>query len=220
MLASFRSVASCFAPSSLTPTTTRLLTTGALLDINTHPDVLLFLIRVFFLVNMLVALYPLYRPRDDFTDIPLTPSQRALLGLDPKTASPATPGSTYVTPPRYRLSSGSRNVSPLGLNKTPPSARGSPFNATTKAQDTSPLSPSASPLLHKAIKTGNRDSGRRFSFDSTSSLGRSGLRDTSLFSGPPTPSPTGGRRSSQIFTNKWLYEKSRMHSPDSSVYGR
>ncbi|KAL1957021.1 hypothetical protein VTO42DRAFT_6398 [Malbranchea cinnamomea] len=190
---------------------------GSLLEVDAYPDVALFLLRVFFLVNIFAALYPLYRPKDDFRDIPLTPSQRALLGLDPTTASPDTPASAYVTPPRYRLSSGSRNASPIGLNSSTLSARGSPQGG--RPQETSPLSPSTSPLFHKAVRSGSGVGGRRPSFGSSSSLGRSGLRESSIFSTPSTPSPTG-RNGNSIFTNKWLYEKSRIHSPDSSIFGR
>lgn len=198
--------------------TASLLALGSLLDTNTYPDVVLFLLRVFFVVNIAIALYPVYRPKDDLTDIPLTPTQRSLLGLDPRKASPATPESTYVTPPRYRLSSGSRNASPVGQSTSPPSARDSP--QSSKPQETSQLSPSASPLMHKVVRGGSRDSGRRSSFGSPSPLRRSSLHEGSPFSALSTPSPTAGRNGNQIFSNKWLYEKSRMHSPDNSVYGR
>lgn len=58
-------------------------------------------------------------------DIPLTPSQRALLGLDPNAVTtPLVAGQQYVTPPRYqRAPYGSG--SPLGGRR---SGTGSPLS--------------------------------------------------------------------------------------------
>src|SRR4051794_27000152 len=42
------------------------------------------------LVNIVRALLPLFRPKDDLSDIPLTPAQRKLLGLAPSSGA-ATP---------------------------------------------------------------------------------------------------------------------------------
>ncbi|KAK4680251.1 hypothetical protein QC764_211440 [Podospora pseudoanserina] len=49
------------------------------------------------LFNILLALLPLVRPKDDLSDIPLTPAQRDLLGLPPIRAPP-TPASDISTP--------------------------------------------------------------------------------------------------------------------------
>ncbi|CAL00277.1 hypothetical protein AnigIFM60653_003101 [Aspergillus niger] len=202
--------------------------------ISTYPDLSLLVLRVIFALNILIALYPLFRPKDNFSDIPLTPTQRSLLGLDPSATQSLTPGTTYVTPPRYRLSA-SRNASPA-------SRSGSPLSASAGASghrlSSGPsFSPSPSPLLHKVVTNGSKESGRRPSFGSSSPLGRSSsfspfkessfkestFKDStstfrestmSTFSGmssiaPATPSPVGGKRVSLGLSNKWLYERSR-----------
>ncbi|GKZ66858.1 hypothetical protein AnigIFM50267_000946 [Aspergillus niger] len=64
--------------------------------ISTYPDLSLLVLRVIFALNILIALYPLFRPKDNFSDIPLTPTQRSLLGLDPSATQSLTPGTTYV----------------------------------------------------------------------------------------------------------------------------
>ena len=73
------------------------------------------LLRVLFLTNIVLSLWPVLpyvSQKDDITDIPLTPSQRALLGLPPSASAPVTPLSTtsspnagtsgYITPPRFQ----------------------------------------------------------------------------------------------------------------------
>ncbi|KAK2744770.1 hypothetical protein FQN55_006526 [Onygenales sp. PD_40] len=188
---------------------------GSLVDIPTYPDITLLLLRLLLLINIVAALYPLYRPKDDLSDIPLTPSQRSLLGLDPSHSAPSTPGTHYITPPRYRISSGSRKGSPLSPSSSPRS-----FNASQSSgrpQDGPPFSPSPSPLLQKAM--GNGDARRRQSFGSPSPLGRSSLWDGSVLRVPSTPSPSGnGKNANVVFTNKWMYEKTRSMSPTGSVY--
>ncbi|KAK3325402.1 nuclear pore complex component-domain-containing protein [Apodospora peruviana] len=158
------------------------------------------------LVNIGLALLPLVRPPDDLSDIPLTPSQRKLLGLPPS-SRPATPNSAYSTPPRY-----SRTPSVGGspaMSASPLSARASP--ATEWRASNSPST--ASPLLQKAVAAG----GRRSSFGTSSPLGASTA--TSIFGdslGPSTPTPaSAGKRSSVSLNNKWLYEKGRRASSNS-----
>lgn len=85
------------------------------------------LLRLLFIVNTFISLRPIlpyFSDNDNINDIPLTPSQRALLGLPPSTSKPPTPLSTtssptfgtsgYVTPPRYQrqFSSGSSSSTP------------------------------------------------------------------------------------------------------------
>ncbi|PGH27203.1 hypothetical protein AJ80_01160 [Polytolypa hystricis UAMH7299] len=189
---------------------------GSLFHFSTYPDAILLVLRLYFLVNILVALYPLYRPKDTLSDIPLTPSQRLLLGLDPRHTAPVTPGSTYLTPPRYRLSSGSRKASPISPGSSPLSGTGSqgPGGAP---HESSPFSPSPSPLFHKAVGNGNREGGRRPSFGSPSPLGRSSLRDSTTLRSPSSPSPGSGKGPNLVLSNKWIYEKTRVMSPSSSV---
>ncbi|PTU17773.1 hypothetical protein P175DRAFT_0486430 [Aspergillus ochraceoroseus IBT 24754] len=169
-----------------------------------YPDFLLLLLQLVLIFNILVALYPLFRPKDDIVDIPLTPTQRALLGLNPSATAPPTPGSSYITPPKYRLS-GSRAGSPASISGSPlsasASASGRRFSSGTL------FSPSPSPLLHKMVANGGRDNGRRQSFGSSSPLGRSSPFKESTM--PASPSPVGGKRASIGLSNKWLYERSR-----------
>lgn len=183
----------------------------ALIQIPTYPDLLRLIAQLFFVINIIISLYPLFRPKDDLTDIPLTPTQRSLLGLDPSATPPATPGTSYITPPRYRLS---RSASPASGGTSPFSPSAS-FSSHRASGGTS-FSPSNSPLLYKAVSNGGRSPGRRPSFGS-SPLGRSSslrdsYRDTFRESsiGPATPSPTpANKRTSIGMSNKWLYERSR-----------
>lgn len=169
---------------------------------------------------MLVALSPLFRPKDDLTDIPLTPTQRALLGLDPRASTQPTPETNYVTPPKYRLP-GSRKASPLSISSSPASARGS-------ASSRSAFTPSPSPLLQKTVANGKANgyttnvNGRRVSIGSPSPLGRpsfgtpsslsqsSSFKDSSNFSNmaSQTPSPSTKRGVGGARTSKWMYERS------------
>lgn len=166
-------------------------------------------IRLLFVVNILFALSPLFRPKDTLSDIPLTPAQRSLLGL-PASNGPPTPGSTYATPPRYSRSPATRSVSNTPVASSPLGGSplsGSPmnFNASlsssmggtpSKAGRESPFSPNqASPLLHKTFSNQRRDSGQ-------SLFGRMAEPGTS------TPSP-GSAKVSVVLNNKWLYEKGR-----------
>lgn len=157
--------------------------------------------RILFVINVVIALLPLFRPKDDLSDIPLTPTQRALLGLDPSNTPPATPGTQYITPPKYRLSSPARAASPASRNSSPNSANGGSAGRRTS------YSPTNSPLFYKAMPNGNREGGRRQSFGS-SSMG-SPLRDSILGRLPTSPSPSGSKASGSGLNNKWLYEKSR-----------
>ena len=178
-------------------------------------------LRLLCIANIVLALSPLYSQPDEMSDIPLTPSQRKLLGLNPTPASsaPPTPASGgYITPPRFsRSPSTSLQNTPNSGNSRRAVAGSSPGSvgrATGLAG--SPFangSPSqrereGSPLLHKAIagSGGSRaGSGRRWSYGSNHSplaLGRSGsdslllggdagLGGSVLGGGPATPSPVG-----------------------------
>ncbi|KAJ5177151.1 uncharacterized protein N7482_003028 [Penicillium canariense] len=170
-----------------------------------------FFLQVFLLFNILLALYPLFKPKDDLSDIPLTPTQRALLGLDPTATPPITPGTTYVTPPRYRLST-SRQASPVSASRQTISPLSStPAYTDRRVSSGTPFSPASSPLFHKAVANGGRESSRRQSFGSSSPLARSNSLGESTMSslGPSTPSPLNGKRRSLGLSNKWLYERSR-----------
>ncbi|CCC12455.1 hypothetical protein SMACR_06536 [Sordaria macrospora] len=185
------------------------------------------------LFNIVVALLPLFRPADDLSDIPLTPSQRKLLGLPSITK--ATPGGPSIsTPPKY-----SRTPSMAGMPasmKTGGSAALSAANngSPGRTLNAQPYSPSpVSPLFQKAMQ-GNRQSavnvpsplgastaGNNPFLSSISSSAFGSSTGSSVFGGegPATPTPASGKRSnvsSVALTNKWLFEKGR-RSPSSSV---
>lgn len=165
-------------------------------------------------------LLPLFRTQDAIVDIPLTASQRALLGLDP---SVATPGS-YVTPPRYARSATPRSGD-MQL-RSGSAGSPSPFSSSLGFRETSsPFSPIASPLLQKAV------SGRRMNTLSGSQQGAASGRELYESLGrdnagaiPGTPTPLGGGKGPSVaLTNRWLYERGRRSSghgsPSARVYG-
>ncbi|KAG4030014.1 hypothetical protein MFRU_013g00380 [Monilinia fructicola] len=172
--------------------------------------------------NVAVALRPFYTKRDNMEDIPLTPAQRKLLGLKPS-SRPPTPGSEYVTPPRYRRTSTPLSSSPASRRGSP--ASGSPSGKRPESPHgqesleslVNPLGPihqpGASPLLQKTLMSGSGN--RRSPYSSSNFLGRSiGEPGT-----PGTPSPLGGAKTSSVgLNNKWLYEKGRRNSGSSRLY--
>ena len=175
-----------------------------------------------FVYNILVTLAPIMRPKDNLTDIPLTPTQRAALGLDPNAAVPLPPNTTispYVTPPRYsrsptprKSSSGSRSRSPAG---SPGPGLESPLSKR-QVSDSS-FSPSHSPLWQKAVG-GSRDSLRQHSYGSPSPLGPGNGKDVSILGAPTTPSPSAGRGTSVGLNSKWLYERGRASPTSRNLY--
>ncbi|KAI1745945.1 nuclear pore complex component-domain-containing protein [Xylaria scruposa] len=157
------------------------------------------------LCNIAITLWPLFRKKDDISDIPLTPGQRKLLGLPPSSAPP-TPGSTYSTPPRYaRTSSGSASMARRSFSSSPilnhsPSPQDSPTPVGNGSGITSPNYH----LLQRALF-----GARRSSISSPNPLGVSISSEASIFgSGPETPSPSpASKRSSVGVNNKWRYDK-------------
>jgi nucleoporin POM34 len=146
---------------------------------------------------------------DDIADIPLTPSQRASMGLKADMLSPGTPGSAYaspnyVTPPRYQRST-PRSSSFSNNDHSPLS--GSPRNSFALSTSNSPFSPNASagsPLFQKAL---NSSTTRRLSY-AGSPMSSSLFGDSSSSATPGTPTPSTGKASVGL-NNKWLYEKRR-----------
>ncbi|KAL9598620.1 MAG: hypothetical protein Q9219_004365 [cf. Caloplaca sp. 3 TL-2023] len=184
------------------------------------------------LFNIALALSPLYKTPDTIPDIPLTPSQRALLGLDPTATPPPTPGTQYITPPRYPTRSSASSTSTPRSNRS--STNSAPSFSLTKVQspespsysggkrtidsiNNSPFSPSASPLWQKGALGGSssgRDGTRRGSFGllPSSPLGRPGGKNESLWgatAAPGTPSPVTGKQggASVGLNNRWLYRR-------------
>jgi len=171
-------------------------------------------IQTVFIYNIVMACWPLFRAKDDMSDIPLTPAQRKLLGLPPSSAPP-TPGSQYVTPPRYARTPTPLSGSPATkgvYSGSPLAGKGSPLAGSISG---SPFSPGASPLLQKAM--GGASSGsRRHSYGSPSSLGPTGSRMGSI-EAPGTPSPAS-RGTGIGLNSKWLYDKGRRNSGSARLY--
>lgn len=178
-------------------------------------------VRGLLFINILLAMLPVIGPKDDLADIPLTPSQRALLGLNPNATPQGTPTSQYSTPPRYPRSSTPRSGNSEGRgsnhSSSPLSGKGSPSLGRSQAEST--FSPAISPLLQRAITGGSRDATRRRSSGlSSSQVPESSILDNSLISLPSTPSPSNGKGAGIGLNNKWLYERSRQSPVGSPAY--
>ncbi|KAI0135676.1 NPCC-domain-containing protein [Daldinia grandis] len=168
--------------------------------------------------NIGTNLLPLLRPKDDISDIPLTPGQRRLLGLPP-TSAPPTPGSAYSTPPRY-----SRTPSISGSAGSKRSFSSSPRSSTSNFGSSigvngngglAGLASPQSPLLQKAMNGARRSS--ISSLGSPSPMGAS-TGFSSFYGGvpdSPSPSPANGKRSTVGLSSKWLYERGRDHRSSS-----
>ncbi|KAK3117461.1 hypothetical protein LTR53_001148 [Teratosphaeriaceae sp. CCFEE 6253] len=176
---------------------------------------LIYIIRLFFATNIVLAFSPLLRPKDNCDDIPLTPSQRQLLGLAPMTR-PATPQEQqqYTTPPRYsRSTTPQSNRSSLRGN-----ASGSPLSGTPLDSSTLQLrrsvsgSPGPSPLNYGLKPNAVGGSGRRTNFQS------SPLSTPEFDAAGSVGTPTKSGKASVGLNSKWLYEKGRA-SPRGSPRG-
>lgn len=169
-------------------------------------------LQLFALANVGVAVTPLFRKPDTCEDIPLTPSQRQLVGLPPM-SRPATPQETaqYVTPPRYSRSATPRSNSsslraeisgsPLNGRGTPYSPAGSPFASAQQQQRRS----SGSQLTSDGggYRSAER---RRLSYNQRSSPLSTSEFDAAGSISTPTKS---NNRASVVLNSKWLYEKGR-----------
>ncbi|KAL9019503.1 MAG: hypothetical protein Q9185_003203 [Variospora sp. 1 TL-2023] len=175
------------------------------------------------LVNIGLALLPLYHGQDNVSDISLTPSQRALLGLDPNATPPPTQGTQYITPPRYPRSPTIRNGSSSSNRSHRSSAGSTPYSRKDRLSESpsydsigmeSPFSPSASPLWQKTTFRSGRELGRTQSLGSPSRLGM--RKNDSRWCLPGTPSPLGGKGQGQGasvgLNNRWLYQRQRTGS--------
>lgn len=173
---------------------------------------ILFLICLLGLYNIATALLPLIRNTDELTDIPLTPTQRSLLGLDPNATPPLTPGTQYITPPRYPHSPTPRNISPATRSTSTystPITSSPSFGRERSGSPTASLA--ASPLWQKSLGK-SRDTARRSSYGSPSPLGPGFGGSNSILGAPNTPSPAAGRGATVGLNNKWLYQKGRSAS--------
>lgn len=173
-----------------------------------------YVLQLIFVYNIVLACFPLFRAKDDMSDIPLTPAQRKLLGLPPSSAPP-TPGSQYITPPRYARTPTPLSGSPVNkgtYSGSPLSGKGSPLSGSLSG---SPFSPGASPLLQKAIGGGMAGM-RRHSYGSPSPLGPGASR-MNVPEAPGTPSP-GSKGNGIGLNSKWLYDKGRRNSGSTRLY--
>ena len=176
-------------------------------------------VYVLFFANIAQAFLPLFRryTPDEIVDIPLTPSQRLAMGLDPNVSTPQTPGSAYaspnyITPPRYQRST-PRNSFGTPVERQSPLS-GSPRGLGNSTSN-SPFSPNTgSPLFRGAV---SGSASKRMSFDGRGSpLGNSSMFGDSSSNAPSTPTPSNGKASVGL-NNKWLYEK-RRDSPRSGMF--
>nr|POE72861.1 nucleoporin pom34 [Quercus suber] len=167
-----------------------------------YPATAMLLLRLFFLFQIATALAPWFRKQDLCEDVPLTPAQRAMLGLPPM-SRPATPSEKeqYVTPPRYSRSGTPRSSGSSSLRAqvsgSPLSGRGTPMKPGTSFFD-----------ITGSPSSAFRGSGerRRLSYTTTQSspLGISDFDATGSVN-----TPTKSNKASVGLNNKWLYEKSR-----------
>ncbi|RVX70418.1 hypothetical protein B0A52_05917 [Exophiala mesophila] len=169
---------------------------------------------------------PYISKQDQITDIPLTPTQRALFGLDPSTPSTplsTAPNSSYITPPKYRRLSGTANTTPTtstDRRSTSANYSTSPLSTSRYTIGFSPTpsqsirrssggpfsqSPSASPLFHKAVNQPPQNlsdldlSASTRSFRTSGGLSRSqSLRDRTRRESLEPNSPTPGTGSPQL----------------------
>lgn len=205
------------------------------------------LLRLYILLNIFLTLRPLspyFRKPDILIDIPLTSSQRSLLGLP---ASPTPVSSGYITPPRYRRSSGSgsftstpnsstgRSISanyassPLSTSRytlgfSP--GNSTPFRSTQRTASGSPFSysPSASPLLHKAVGGGKvqefnvSTTGFSPGLSRSQSVREGGVRDGSDSPSPSSNSGFGPVKRDPGLNYKWLYQRGRGLAKSESMH--
>jgi nucleoporin POM34 len=179
------------------------------------------LVRLAFAVNIVMAFLPLVRRYypDDIADIPLTPSQRASMGLKADVMSSQNQGSAYaspnyVTPPRYQRStprSGSFSQDRGSQSPLSGSPRGS-FGMSTSNSPFSPNTSTGSPLFQRAL---SGSATKRLSYGG-SPMSSSLFGDSSSSATPGTPTPSTGKASVGL-NNKWLYEK-RRDSPRSGIF--
>ncbi|KAG9519697.1 hypothetical protein KCV07_g4778, partial [Aureobasidium melanogenum] len=155
------------------------------------------LLRCIPVLNISLALMPLFRPKDEMTDIPLTREQRQLLGLTPQNLPLPAGSPGYVTPPRYSRASTPRSSAQKHTSASPMSHKASPssFDQSTlgvsKGPSGSPFS--VSPLMQKAV---GGATAARTSSPLDSSLGSS---SSGLATGKATVS----------LNSKWLYERGK-----------
>jgi len=154
---------------------------------------------------------PLIIKKDKIEDIPLTPAQRKLMGLSPSSKQ-HTPGSQYITPPRYARTPTPMSGSPSSRPNSPLS--NSPINGS---RSNSPFSPGATPYLQKAMGGSGFDGSRRHSYGSPSPLGPAGSK-MNMQEMPGTPSPAGAKTASVTLNNKWLFEKGRRNSGNARLF--
>ncbi|KAK1247872.1 hypothetical protein MKX07_000760 [Trichoderma sp. CBMAI-0711] len=175
-------------------------------------------------VQIGMACLPLIRPKDELADIPLTATQRKLLGLNPSVTAP-TPDVNISTPPRYsRTPSIAGSVgSRASFPNSPLEGQGDPVSSALSQSfsgSVSQFSPIGSPLLQSVNGAGHR----RSSFGTPGSFGNSfngslgASTSSTLLPDPASPSPSAGKRTSIGLNSKWLYEKGRRSSGSTWVH--
>ena len=189
-----------------------------------YSELIFYVVFLILAGNIGVQLLPLYRRRfpDHMADIPLTPSQRQIMGLRTDVATPQTPGSayaspSYVTPPRYQKSTPRSSFSNQGERASQSPLSGRPRASMAISTSNSPFSPNTgngSPLFQKALGGGSAQ--KRLSYGGGTPMSNSLFGDSSSSATPGTPTPGPGKASVGL-NNKWLYEK-RRDSPRSNLF--
>ena len=166
------------------------------------------------LFNISRSLHPLFRAPDNINDIDLSPTQRALMGLDPKATPPKTPGTHYVTPPKYQRSVMPRSNGSAGawsnvaaVASSGGSMRGSPMGGRFGNEWPSPAS-APSPMWQKSVGIGGGER-RRHSYGLAPLPPPSPVEGGSVFA-PNTPSPVD--KGSPLITTRWIYNQGRSRS--------
>ena len=173
------------------------------------------LFRLLLLINIgftLRPVLPYLKTKDEILDIPLTPSQRALLGLPvtpisppESTASSTTGTPNYITPPRYRRSPGSLSSSPKG-STAPTDRRSISANYTPNNPFSTPrqhISPSFSPSSTSPLRSTYRTSSLSTSASNSPLLHRAVFGKTRESFGTSTSTNGLGRSQSVKDRSVW-----------------
>ncbi|RPA86991.1 hypothetical protein BJ508DRAFT_410580 [Ascobolus immersus RN42] len=174
-------------------------------EIYNNSTYIIWLLRLLMVYNIAETINRAFTTENEFRNVPLTPQQRRLLGLNPNVPTP--PDASLATPPRYaKTTPNSRSAPPtftpapdLRTGQTPsPSKRLFVPNQSvnSNALSTSTNNNQGSPLRQSVL------SERRGSFTQSLAQAFPNL--------PPTPTPMGknGNGGQSVMpTNRFFYEK-------------
>ena len=196
---------------SNSPACYSILIIGRSFEVSLRPMYFVWAVRLVLIYNIAMAIWPCFS-QDEIIDIPLNDSQRRLLGLPDETPGSdrsATPESTFVTPPKYRRSSGSQRT-PSSARSTPQMPSSSPLsqspsNPFSRSRGRSPFAPAESSPLSQSLtrsassreRPGSRFGSPNSRFERSVSLGQG------------TPSPATRTKGGGGLNYRWMYEKGK-----------